>query len=150
MEAYRYTESGLDNVFIEGVQFVQDDAGERCTTIPNVNGLHRAIAYGIVRRQGSMTGRELRFLRTEIGMTQAELAEMLHREPLTISRWERGENPVDSNAETIIRLFAAQNLQLGAEMDVRDTSGWCVSSAGTPPIIIDGSDPTHYRIKDAA
>ena len=150
MEKYRYTESGLDTVIIEGAQIVSDDTGERCATIPNVNGLHRAIANAIVCRHGSMTGQELRFLRTEIGMTQAELAAMLHREPLTVSRWERNENPIDSNAETVIRLFAAQRLELDASMDVQDTAGWCVSTAGTPPIVIDGSDPEHYRQLDVA
>ena len=150
MEAYRYTESGLDNVLIEGAQIVSDDAGERCTTIPNVNGLHRAITHGIVTRQGSMTGRELRFIRTELGMTQAELGEMLHCAGLTVSRWERGENPIDSNAEALIRLYAAQELRLEKALNVRDTAGWCVASADVPPIVIDGSDPSQYRLKAVA
>src|ERR1700722_10798199 len=108
MSAYRYAESGLDNIVIEGVQSLADDSGENCITIPNVNGLHKAIATGIVTRHASMSGRELRFLRTEIGMTQAELAAMLHRESLQVSRWERAESPLDANAETIIRLYAIQ------------------------------------------
>ena len=70
MTAYRYTESGLDNVFIEGANVLIDDSGEPCVTIPNVNGLHKAIAYGIVHRRSAMVGRELRFLRTELGMNQ--------------------------------------------------------------------------------
>ena len=67
MAGYRYTESGLDNVMIEGVNFLIEDAGEASISIPNINGLHKAIAGGIVRRPSGMTGRELRFLRTEIG-----------------------------------------------------------------------------------
>jgi transcriptional regulator with XRE-family HTH domain len=51
-----------------------------------------------------MTGKELRFLRTEMGMTQAELAKIVHREPLTISRWERSEDEIDSNAEVLVRV----------------------------------------------
>lgn len=150
MENYRYTESGLDSVIIEGAELVKDDAGERCTTIRNVNGLHKAIAHGIVTRQGSMTGRELRFLRTEIGMTQAELGDMLHCTPVTVSRWERSEHPIDSNAEALIRLYAAAELGLEKALNVRDTAGWCVASAAVPPIVIDGSDPSHYRLKEAA
>jgi DNA-binding transcriptional regulator YiaG len=150
MRAYRYTESGLDNVLIEGAQFIADDAGDECVTIPNVHGLHRAIALGIVRRRAAMTGRELRFLRSEMGMTQAELAAMVHREPLAISRWERGESPVDSNAEALIRLLAVQELQLPDDLTVREIAGWCVPSAETPPIVIDGSNPDEYRVKEAA
>jgi len=150
MSAYRYAESGLDNVIIEGVQFLADDAGEDCVTIPNINGLHKAIAYGIVSRRSGMTGRELRFLRAEMGMTQAELATMVHREPLAISRWERGECPVDSNAEAVIRVYAVQKLELPEDLDVREIAGWCVPSAETPPIVIDGSDPGNYHLKEAA
>ena len=150
MQAYRYTESGLDSVLIEGAHIVHDDAGERCMTIPNVNGLHKAIAHGVITRQGSMTGRELRFLRTELGMTQAELGEMLHCAPLTVSRWERNETAIDSNAEALIRLHAAHELGIDKVLNVRDTAGWCVAVADAPPIVIDGSDPSHYRLKEAA
>ncbi|MBB3930058.1 transcriptional regulator with XRE-family HTH domain [Kaistia hirudinis] len=150
MSTYRYTDSGLDNVIIEGVDVHADDAGEECITIPNVNGLHQAIAYGIVNRRSSMTGRELRFLRTEMGMTQAELAAMLHREALAVSRWERGEVPVDANAEALVRLYAVQTLELPGSKDVKEIAGWCVPSADTPPLVIDGSDPENYRLLQEA
>jgi DNA-binding transcriptional regulator YiaG len=146
MGTYRYTDSGLDNVMIEGVNFVADDAGEECVLIPNVNGLHKTIAHGIVARRGSMSGRELRFIRTEMGMTQAQLAEMLHREPLAVSRWERGESPIDGNAEALVRLYAIQALKLPDDPDVKEIAGWCVPTAETPPIVIDGSDPKNYKL----
>ncbi len=146
MSAYRYTDSGLDNVIIEGVNFLADDAGEECLSIPNINALHKTIAHGIVMRRGSMSGRELRFIRTEMGMTQAQLAEMLHREPLAVSRWERGECPLDANAEAVVRLYAIQALKLPDSPDVREIAGWCVPSAETPPIVIDGSDPSNYKL----
>ena len=44
MKGYRYTECGLDNVFIEGIKPVVDDDKQETITIPNVRGLHRAIA----------------------------------------------------------------------------------------------------------
>ena len=69
MSEYKYTECGLENVTIAGVSFVTDDAGEAVIRIPNVNGLHRAIALGIVTRKVMMNGREMRFLRSEMGMT---------------------------------------------------------------------------------
>jgi DNA-binding transcriptional regulator YiaG len=146
MSTYRYTESGLDNVMIDGVNLLADDAGERCMVIPNINGLHKAIAHGIVVRRESMSGRELRFIRTEMGMTQAELANMLHREPLAVSRWERAESPIDANAEALVRLYAIQELKLPGDANVREIAGWCVPSAETPPIRIDGSDPSNYRL----
>lgn len=150
MDEYRYTESGLDNVLIQGMDVHVDDGGERSITIPNINGLHRVIALGIVRRKTSMSGKELRFLRTEMGMTQAKLAEVVHREPLTISRWERGEDTIDANAETLIRVCATQELGLPTDTKVTEIAGWCIQGAPPPPLIIDGTDPSNYRLKKAA
>lgn len=151
MAGYRYTESGLDNVIIHGVNFVNDDAGEQVVTIPNIDGLHRAIAEAIVSKPASITGRELRFLRTEMGITQAELATLVHREPLSISRWERGEVEIDTNAEALIRLHAKETLALNVNATVSEISGWSIPKAVTPPLEIDGSDPDHYRpLKRAA
>ena len=146
MSPYHYTECGLDHVMINGVQFIQDDAGESVTTIPNIDGLHRAIATGIVSKSGHLTGKELRFLRTEMGMTQAELAAIVHREPLAISRWERGETElIDANAETLIRLFAKEKLNLEIDVTVEDMSQKSVQSALSLEIEIDGSNTDDYR-----
>eukprot|EP01037_Dinobryon_pediforme_P006373 gene6373-6440_t len=128
MNDYRYTESGLDNVIIRDVSFIKDDAGEQVVTIHNIAGLHRAIATAIVMKPVSMSGRELRFLRTEMGMTQAELAAIVHREPLAISRWERGEvEQIDTNAETLIRLHAREALELDVDATtiVQILDGFC-------------------------
>ena len=146
LKEYRYTESGLNNVIVKGAHILVDDAGERCVTIPNINGLHKAIASGIVYRHSTMTGKELRFLRSEMGMTQAELAAMVHREPLAISRWERAEIPIDSNAEALIRLHAIENLSLEEQATVQQITGWCVPTAKTLPLVIDGSDPSNYHL----
>jgi transcriptional regulator with XRE-family HTH domain len=145
MEEYKYTESGLDNVIIAGVSFAKDDAGESVVRVPNINGLHKAIATAIVTRHSMMNGREMRFLRAEMGMTQAELADMIHREPLTISRWERGENDIEANAETLFRLQAIKTLALAVDYDVSILSSWSIRSAVAKPILIDGSDSTNYR-----
>jgi DNA-binding transcriptional regulator YiaG len=145
MKEYLYSECGLDNVIVAGVSFVNDDAGEEIVRIPNVNELHRAIALGIVTRKVMMNGREMRFLRSEMGMTQAELAVMIHREPLTISRWERGETEIDANAETLLRLHVIGKLRLQVADEVSEISKWSVASAVHQPIRIDGSDPNNYR-----
>lgn len=147
MGEYRYTESGLDNILIEGMDVFVDDGGEKSVTIPNINGLHRVIALGIVRRKISMSGKELRFLRTEMGMTQAQLAKLVHCEPLTISRWEREEFPIDSNAEALIRVSATQELGLPTDARITEISGWCIQGEAPPPLIIDGRDPSNYRLK---
>jgi DNA-binding transcriptional regulator YiaG len=151
MAAYHYRECGLDNVTIDGVVPCQDDDGDEVITIPNITGLHREIASAIVQHKAGISGKELRFLRTEMGMTQAELANVVHHDTQSIGRWERGEVPIDPSAEVLIRLLAVERLDLKATADsLEELSRWCVSKAAPQPIKIDGNDPANYRLLEAA
>lgn len=142
---YRYKSSGLDNVVLVGLPECIDDDGEPCITIPHINELHKAIATSVVSRDGGMSGAELRFLRTMMGLTQAELAKAVNRDAQTIGRWERQEFENDPNAEALIRLIAIQRLALGLDKPVEEIAGWCVQTAEAKPIRIDASDPNNYR-----
>lgn len=150
MAVYHYTECGLDNVMIEGLNVVNDHAGEDTVVIPAIGLLHQVIAEGIVSLPTKMSGRELRFLRTEMGMTQAQLAEVLKVTLLTISRWEREENPIQDAAEMLVRLMAIERLELDLTMGVDAVSSKVTLGPHRDPIRIDGSDPTHYQLVDAA
>ena len=142
---YRYTECGLDNVIIEGARMVIDDAGEDVVCISNVASLHRAIAYAIISHAQGMSGEELRFLRTELGYTQDELAEILSVTRLTIGRWERGQTSIDAQAEFIIRMLTAEKLEIDIGMSVEEMAKRCGWRAERTEIRIDGSDPANYR-----
>ena len=151
MKTYRYTECGLDNVFLEGVDVLQDDQGDEVYCIENILELHKMIAHAIISRHGGLSGPELRFLRTEMGLTQEELAKRLSCTRVTISRWERDEETMNLNAEVIVKLLAAEKMGIDRDMSSEDmalNSDW--STQGTT-IRIDGSDPSHYRpIQEAA
>ena len=52
------------------------------------------LAHGLVNKGGKLTGTELRFLRQEMGLSQAKLATMLGNEAQTVALWEkRGGQP---------------------------------------------------------
>lgn len=108
---HRYTECGLPNVWIQCFQDT-DDAGEKVFTIPCIGNLHKEIARGIVTSNGALSGAELKFLRSEMGLTQTELGELVDRKRLTIARWEKGEGAPDGAAETLIRMLAVGKLEL--------------------------------------
>lgn len=142
---YHYTECGLPDVWIDGWH-VEDDAGEETIRIPNVRSLHRLISKGIVTSVGTLTGPEIRYLRTEMGLTQTELGELVHRERLTVSRWERGESTPDGATEAYIRILASYKLQL-ERIDPEVVSAWCrLMADNKKPIHIDATDPRHYRL----
>ncbi len=142
---YRYTECGLDNVILEGMLIEADDSGEETYTIPNVNELHRMIAHAVITQKHGMSGRELRFIRTEMGITQEELAALLHATRVSVSRWEREENPMDSQTEFMVRILAAENLKIDIGLSTRELASRCVGSTQVQDIRIDGSDPNEYR-----
>lgn len=146
---YRYTASGLDNVVLVDLPQCIDDNGDKCVTIPRINMLHKAIAAGIVLRNVGMSGAELKFLRTLMGLTQAELGKIVNRDAQTIGRWERAEFENDPNCEAIIRLVAAERLQLDVKAPIEEVTGWCLQSADVPPIRIDASDPHDYKLMAA-
>jgi DNA-binding transcriptional regulator YiaG len=142
---YRYAESGLDNVIIAGIDVLIDDAGEEVCSIPNINGLHKAIAHAIIAHAHGISGKELRFLRTEMGYTQDELADKLHVTRLSISRWERGEVQMDSQTEFMIRMLAAEKLHIDAQLSAEEIAKRCVWKAEVQQIKIDGTDPINYK-----
>ena len=112
--------------------------------------LHKVIAMGIVSRTTGISGRELRFLRMEMGLTQAELANKVKRDVQTVGRWERGECPIEANAETLIRLIAIDRLDLDLKASPEEVSGWCVANASPQPLKIDAHNPENYRVLQAA
>ncbi|MFJ6323835.1 MULTISPECIES: helix-turn-helix domain-containing protein [unclassified Rhizobium] len=133
---HHYTESGLQNVVISGILVEVDDEGDEIITIPHVNELHQMIALGIVTHPKGISGDELRFLRTEMGLTQAEMAQLVHRDKQSIGRWERAEVEIDSTAEAIVRRLAIETLGLPADLGMAELSRRSVPTAESQRIQI--------------
>jgi putative transcriptional regulator len=115
-EAYHYTESGLDNVYLaNGFEFV-DGPGGRRVKIKNIEGLHEVIGRQLVKEKKNLSGKEIRFLRQEMLMSQADLARLLEVAEQTILRWEKGKSAIPKPAETLIRLLYREHIkEEGAE-----------------------------------
>lgn len=100
---YRYTESGLTNIrLVNGYRKVRTSEGTG-VSIEDVDGLHRVIARHLVHHKPRLAGKEFRFLRTELDMSQAKLAQMLGTTDQAVARWERGRSRVPKMAERFLR-----------------------------------------------
>jgi len=137
---YHYTECGLQNVHIHGLETVNDDDGDDVIEIPYINELHAMIAKGIVMHAKGISGAELRFLRSEMGYTQAELAALVHKDKQTIGRWERSEIEIDSSSETVIRQLGIEKLVIQFEASIEHLAKSSVPTAEVQPIDINVSD----------
>jgi transcriptional regulator with XRE-family HTH domain len=102
---YRYTESGLDNVWLVGGGVRQakcPSCREKLTHVEAEWQLQQVIAIVLLRKQGLLAGAETRFLREAANLTQEELATHLDvkRQP-TISDRERTDGPAMKYTEDL-------------------------------------------------
>ncbi len=84
-----YSACGLDDVYLLNGFTVSDSSRGEVTKIKDIDGLHRAIGGNLVRQKRSLNGKELRFLRTELGLSQANLATLLGESDQSVARREK-------------------------------------------------------------
>ena len=91
---YHFAECGLPNIWLANGYEEIDTPYGKATKVQNVRGLHRAIAFSIVRDRPHLTGAEFRFLRTELDLSQARLAAYFGYNEQSVAIWEkRGKVP---------------------------------------------------------
>ena len=100
---YHYKESGLNNVWLlNGFYFSQTPYGETLR-IENIEGLHKTIGCLFAEGQYKLHGRQFRFLRHELNMSQSALATLFGVGAQTIARWEKNEIKIPHAQEALIR-----------------------------------------------
>jgi putative zinc finger/helix-turn-helix YgiT family protein len=105
---YRYTESGLSDVILQGVEVaVCPQCGTSDVIIPRMAKVHRAIAQALASSPARLTGEQLRFLRKHLGLSGEQLGRYLHTDKTKISKWERGEDRIGPATDRLVRLLAA-------------------------------------------
>jgi putative transcriptional regulator len=121
-EKYHYTESGLDNVWLvgEGVKFVTLPGGRKEVRISDVEGLHREICRLLIEEKKSLTGKEFRFLRQELLLSQATLAKLLEVAEQTIHRWESGKSDIPRTADALVRMLYCQQFDSKCKVNVKE------------------------------
>ena len=90
-EPLHYTACGLDDVYLVNGFNREIIDGEEYLTIEDLDGLWKAIALHMVTEHKVLAPKELRFLRDQMDLTQAELAARLRVSDQTVARWEKGK-----------------------------------------------------------
>lgn len=94
---YHYVECGLDNVRLRNGFVVKQTPYGEAVAIHDVEGLHLAIGVMLAEKAGKLTGKEFRFLRKELGLSQENLAGILGNTDQAIAKWEKtGKIPLAS------------------------------------------------------
>lgn len=102
MDRYHYKTSGLDGVYLLNGFDVIEYGDEKAVSIHNIDGLHRVISLALVQQETRLTGREFRFLRIEMDLSQKALGLWFDKTDQSIANWEK-KDQVPQWADAIIR-----------------------------------------------
>jgi DNA-binding transcriptional regulator YiaG len=86
---FHYTACGLDNVWLANGFKVRVTRHGNAVAVNDVDGLHHLIAQTLIDKPGRLTGKEFRFLSTQLGLSQEALGVMLDFSENAVSLWER-------------------------------------------------------------
>jgi len=105
-ENVKYDASGLPSVTLVGVEVSRcPECADEEVTIPNIEGLHRALALAIVSKRPRLAPEEIRFLRKYLGLSSGDFAQHIGVSPETVSRWELGRSAMGTTADRLLRML---------------------------------------------
>ncbi|MGF6710276.1 putative transcriptional regulator [Luteibacter sp. W1I16] len=102
---YHYLESGLPNIWLKNGYVEQQSPYGKTIAIDDLLGLHRTIALALVEKPRKLNGAEIRFLRTEMELSQSALAGFIGVSAQSIALWEKDKSGITGPAEKLIRLI---------------------------------------------
>lgn len=109
-DRYHYTECGLDYIYLaNGFRIVEGPRG-KSIHVQDIDGLHRAIGEMLLYEKKTLTGKEFRFLRHELNMTQVDLAALMGVDVQNVGRWERKKTGIPGPAQRIVRLLYQEKI----------------------------------------
>ena len=86
---YHYTACGLDNVWLTNGYVEKNTAYGKAVAVVNADQLHDLLGRDLVKKRAQLAGKELRFLRVKMGLSQAGFASLHGVTEQAVSLWER-------------------------------------------------------------
>jgi len=110
----QYTACGLDNVWLANGYKVKATRHGNAVAVNDVDGLHKLIAQTLIEKKGRLTGKEFRFLRTQLGLSQEALGALLDFSENAVSLWER-KDTVPAACDQWLRMFVLAKLEVNGK-----------------------------------
>ncbi len=107
-EGYHYMMCGLDYVYLEnGYTFHETPYGQG-VSIEDAEGLDATIAEYIITTHSRLRGQEVRFLRSQLDLSQKGLGRLVGQSRAAVARWESNRTtPIPPAADRALRLYYA-------------------------------------------
>ena len=112
--------------------------------------MHSVISEAVITKKTRITGRELRFLRTKIGLSGAMLAKRLGLAKETVSRWENGRQAIPINIDITMRLLSQTAPDRSYDLHDLILNEGIVAGDKKPPLIKLKKGRTHWRLDRVA
>ena len=106
----QYLGCGLDNIWLASGYHTDEVDGEASIIVRDLDGLHIAIGRSLVKRKKILSGKEIRFLRQQMDLTQSELARLIGCDAQQIARYEKGQNRMPGPADRVLRMLYREHL----------------------------------------
>ena len=100
---YQYTSCGLDNIYLKNGFELSENLEGKGVAIHDMDSLHCVIAKGIIEQSAPISGKEFRFLRIELDLSQKAIGDLMDKTDQMIAKWEKGENSIPVLADKAIR-----------------------------------------------
>lgn len=115
---YRYTLSGMNNVFLVGIVVREcPQCGGQSPVIPRIGELHRVIANCLIEKPGQLVGQEIRFLRKYAGLPAWKFAIVIGETASHVSRVETENKTLGKPADRLVRALAMDRKEGQALVD---------------------------------
>ena len=111
------------------------DCGEYEVSFPRYSRLLEVIVVALINKKRLLAPGEIRWLRSRLGFTAAQLAEVLKVSSTTISYWENGQRNPSPTADLALRLLVTYTLPQGS-----------FSPEAAPKISINSNSPLQLRL----
>jgi len=109
-EPVHYLGCGLDNIWLASGYQTDIIDGEEYITVRDLDGLRRAVGRTLVKRKKLINGKEIRFLRQQMDLTQSELARLVGCDAQQIARYEKGQNRMPGPTDRLLRMLYREHL----------------------------------------
>ncbi len=100
---YHFTDAGLRNVWLVNGFTEKKTAYGKAVSIEDVPGLTRAICAALVKKPARLTGKEFRYLRLHLELSQKSLANFFGNNEQSVAIWEK-TGRVPKWADKLLRL----------------------------------------------
>jgi len=107
---HHYTESGLDNVWLKNGYTVKQTPHGKAVAVMDADALRKVLAMWLTKKEGRLTGKEFRYLRGMLCLSQLNAAQMLGVTEGAVSLWER-TGKVPSASDALMRLLVLEKME---------------------------------------